>query len=791
MRKHPIKTKNHTFKKRIPLFIRPTSVRNKCLIVLAIIAMILSSLTNLFLMPAKTASAATIYPLTVVYVVPNNQALAANLQTKFTLDEINSNKLEAATAIPGYEIDNSKTSMTFNSLKPPSFNNGLSNLTDKVKLLINDPKYGNGIIPYNTILTITYKPVISAKINYSYTAPEATTSSPISDHPSVTMPFSSFPGWFLTDKIVIDRYQLNLATSTLTSEGVTKALKDWFPTATVNNVQAQITVFLSSKVPTSDITLALNYKDRIAIVGNMVTVNPGDPVNWTQLVKSVTVEGTPMTDFSKVVIMDANNKVINTATTKVDTSVSGSTLYHLTYSDGKSTSNIGNATVGVRGNVKLITKYVDAANNVSLQDDNIQSTFGPPAINFAVPQDITKNGYVYTPVVTKSSLSVNTDGTIEGPVIFDSSFTSFSDVISKTTTTNGVIGSIIAKQTTYTMTYGYLRQITLTTKNTVVSVGDTVKPTDLVKSITLGGKAVDLATVTIVVRDKEKNGNVVPINTSKKAATDYWLTFADGTNVSTPQKATVTVYPKATVITNFVDGQGKTVAPTITQPVTNQQNYVPFAPAKAINGVMPSINKSHYEHLIDTNPIPVVSEDDLSVFDTTVWADIFKTIYRTSGGDEGKGFTFNSSMTTGSTLGDTYTLTYVYEPQQVAVLQVEGVEKEKITGIWKQPIKFMKYSDANLAVAGMTYKVLNPNGNVYNSLAEALAAVPDGQFDSSEIIGGIDQRIQTFNVIYQPISVPDTGISSTSSGVQILPILLVGVSVAGLGIYLKRRKLNS
>lgn len=90
--------------------------------------------------------------------------------------------------------------------------------------------------------------------------------------------------------------------------------------------------------------------------------------------------------------------------------------------------------------------------------------------------------------------------------------------------------------------------------------------------------------------------------------------------------------------------------------------------------------------------------------------------------------------------------TVTYKPvKQTANLIVDGKTLDTVTGDSDSKLTFNK-TDNDLYRSGYTYKVTASNGEVYQSLAEALKAVPT--YDHNDLTDGTDATPQNFIVVY-------------------------------------------
>lgn len=346
-------------------------------------------------------------------------------------------------------------------------------------------------------------------------------------------------------------------------------------------------------------------------------------------------------------------------------------------------------------------------------------------------------------------------------------------------------------------------KVELTTNSRTIVVHDPkVKeneiPASLVNTVKVNGTTItDIDENAVKVYEKGGTTPVASIPINERKIFDLEVVYDDGINVSERIPATVTVIPKLTLRTLYVDNAGKvlkTVPDKVNTDMEEPLTFDPYTDADKIDGVEPSMAKSTYSMTADNVNLGSSFVSDLQkTVDFGSGTKPVVTLAPVTNWDEAldaiNGLKPDGTLTGMSALNEDryneilYTLTYVY-PDQVAKIIVNGQEHESLQGFSGYEIA-PKTTDEELHKTidvytvtvskrdkdGQNDTIVDPT--VYSSLDEAVAS--NSFFDSDESVD------QIFTVTKKEII--RTGINTPTASA--MPIVIVGL--AGMVFVLKKK----
>lgn len=744
--------------------------------------------------PIQTLS----YKLPVNYVDEDGNTLAES--QKFSWEELDT-VLPQTAEISGYDLDYSQSGIQFGKYKNLKLADYLgSSLSETVKKTLKAGGYSG--IPDESLgipLILVYKKVPGITVHYLQDFNGSRTQIKADDF--ITK--ADFNSWAANQsKIAIEDYTLDANESELDNKMLVAYPGTDFDGLEIANIQQKIVAYLNKQsINTAEVNLLYYINAKIDVSPPMTVmvgdkIKPEDIVTKIQLpdndslpseLKGKVVYGTddngnfvpfdfsqtededgqyvtfddPLTDDMTDSIIPADADPIQIVATYADT-INGIRGWNYT-------------TIRVAAGARLITRYVDEAGN-ALQTDNVQTVFGEDAAKFSEPPaELASGAKTLVPIVKKSSLLVELDN-VPGDSIIFKDYSTFSSVVNDINGSDGIQADDKYGRKVYTLTYVYGQPATLTGKELTVNLNEVVQPTSLIDKLTVNGKEV---TDYSDVRITDSAGKIVStIDTSKRGTFTYTLTYDDevsGETITTEAK--VTVLPKLTLVTKFVDQFGKELKSDESQSAFGTQKIY-FPTPEKIGDVLPSVISSSVDYEYDGGN--KISGYSGTLNKITQKNDITDAVDRVNGAGISA-----STWTNGSDY--VFTLTYIYNKEQ-AVLKVDGEDK-KLAEAWGFPQESITFTttDDDLVRYGDTYKVEGPDGIKYDSLSAALAANPT--FVDDGLDDATDSKPQVFTVVYTPIDVPKTSISQDNIPYSAGVIGLL--SIGGLAFLKKRRNFHT
>ena len=479
-------------------------------------------------------------------------------------------------------------------------------------------------------------------------------------------------------------------------------------------------------------------------------------------------DGTSVTDYENLTFSGSVIKPDG----NLDTSKKGDFVVAITYHSDKLKKSVTVKTnIKIRPVFKFTVKYVDE-NGRELHPPVTSSTDSESG--YYQSAYFTRGDYLQyygnSFSLEKSKYEVNLDGKVVKSEIGLAKYGSdWQTIVNALEYENSLSPDIYsnAKVTEFTVTKVYVKP-TATMDDITVNVNQQVDIWQLLPGITLSNGLKNRHYLVYASPIIDTQGN---INTSKRGDFKISATYLfDGVDDTVTAEATIHVLPEINLVTNYVDENGKRLKTKKVQTGHGSDKLSFDTTAPTIKGRVLSLKKSTFFVTLDGQKVDPPGDVFLEKFgvehSTDKLSDILTQI--------------NSMLNIFDGVSNTtYTLKYVYVPQQTAVLTIDGQAEETVNGEADDEITFAK-TDDQLVRGGYSYTVKGPDDKQYASLADALKA-NDKYDDSTVTTTGEDSHKQVFDVVYKQI--PQTGI--TLKNQSFMPLLVV--SFVGLVFFVFRK----
>ena len=750
--------------------------------------------------------------------VPPNSILP---DASLTMDGVK-NSLDSLADIPGYKMNSEKSifSFTTGSTKKKNMAQKASTISGNLLIILSDRNYGNGSIPEGAILKLVYDKVPTLTINYNHLI--GGKSSPIKD--ASILDGDDFNSWLgVKDKTSIENYIFDPAHSEITANGKTTNLLTKYPDLTAANVQDKILTFIIENGNlSSNIQLDLAYYVKATVtpinaeVGANSKVTPQQVTQKIQLPDVPTLpddlrnkvvynngDGTPVDfDFTKTTgeYVSFNQPLANIDTSKKNAVAQPTTITYTDEVNGIQGSAVANVTVTDKatGTVQLFVNYFD--------DKGTKLREPPPTVGgtgTTFLRDVRPMYGVY-PSITKSNLTRWSDGVKKETVFGEGTdwATALKGMHSGTLSLKNGDNPDDGNEVVYIQNYIYVFDQTAILKEDGV-IKETVKDTagnDIIFTTTDKDLQEMLGTYQIVGPDGKTYATLAEALVANPTYNDSLIENGGNNDPKTlkdtePQEFTIiTVIPKLTLRTLYVDSSGKVLKTVPDKETTDSENFLTFDPyseATKINGIEPSMAKSTYSmtadkvnmgssYISDLQKVVDWSTEPATLAPVTNWTEALDAI---NGLQQDGTLAGMSDLNEGVYSDVVYTLTYVY-PDQVAKIIVNGQEHESLQGFSGYEIapkttdeEIHKTIDVYTVTVskrdkdGKNDTIVDPT--VYSSLDEAIAS--NSVFDADESVD------QIFTVTKKEII--RTGINTPTASV--MPIAIAGL--AGMVLVLKKK----
>ncbi len=442
---------------------------------------------------------------------------------------------------------------------------------------------------------------------------------------------------------------------------------------------------------------------------------------------------------------------------------------------------------------RLVTRYVfmkdgkevnpkDQKNEIPLKEELKQEIHvNDPLGKFSLPEEnISFDGSTYHPVFEKSYVTTQVnDEEPDAHNFTEMPLTTFESFIKKLNGAEGFSPDSYHWLNQYTVTYVYEKNIPvaiLEGKDITVHLGEKVEIKDLIKQFQIDNvDSTDFSQITVM----DATGNKVDkIDTSKHGTFTYQLSYAPSKDEEpVVSNATVTVEPKLTLITQYVDQFGNPLKEDLHQEAYGSQ-ILSFSEDALYKDRLPDMKASKITYLgvIDSKNYDSLRVDSL----LDLSSDLTTAIKHLNGTTGLAASNMPPQMLKNySHIADILKLVYIKEQ---AVLMVDNEEKESVWDFPQELISF-KTTDEELSRYGYTYQIKGPNEKIYNTLTEALKEKLT--YDASGYTDGKDIHPQVFHVVYTPVDVPKTNVKKNPT--KILPLLMGSLGFSSF-VILKRRK---
>lgn len=730
-----------------------------------------------------------------------NDISLPDTKKEFTWDEIDTDLEQEANSIPGYELNYEESNIPFGKYKIFKLADYKSTtLAETTKGTLKAGGYSGIPDPgLGICLNLVYEKIKGLTVHYVQKLNGETRE--IKD--SEFIPEDELINWSGdTTKIEIENYELNIEESKLSINGNQQLLSRYLPDITSKDVQQKVIEYLASEEYHTNPEIEFQYYIKANVeVKPPLTFMVGDIVKPQDIITKIQIPdgdnivdelrgkviygddgsgnfidfdfGKGKSDNDDYVLFDAPLNEFSTAIatpSNVDP-----TSVKVNYTDpinGIVGSN--QTTMRVAPGAKLITKYVDMEGN-EIKSTGEQTVFGVISAKFLTPpESIRSDNVTLVPILDKSFVSLECDGKNKEKQYF-SGYANFEEAIDDVNGTEGIMADDVdAKdyvgQKVYTVTFVFGEPASIKGKDITVDLYQKVNPQDLIDSLIVDGeKTNDYKDVII----KDDTGNAIDeVSTGKRGVKTYDLNYTDqNTGKLVTAKSKVTVLPKLTLVTKFVDQFNNELQPS-TEKVEYGSNILKFETPPAFLGVLPSLKASFVDCRVDGESD---SNRVFGPFNAIDWKEAIEQINTDNG--EKKGIEADDMpIVSDENYSDfVMTLTCIYNKEQ-AILNVEGKEQETIWNFANEDIGF-EAKDEDLLRIGEGYTVEGPDGKSYDSLAEAVKANPI--FIDDKIDESTDSKPQIFSIAYYPIITPDTGISIDRTPYIMSITILLGIVIAG------------